>query len=226
MKVDMVVFDMAGTTIDEDNIVYKTLQKSINDYGIDVSLEEVLAIGAGQEKLNAIQDVLKVHGTNEDLIKSAEIFELFKKRLATAYEEFAIKAMPNAEAVLLKLRENNILVVLNTGYDNRTANFILEKIQWRQFHHFDLLVTASNVKNARPAPDMIQFAMNLFSIEDAQKIIKIGDSKIDIEEGKNARCLYSIGITTGAQTKAQLLEATPDYIIDSLADLLEILKLN
>lgn len=226
MKVDMVVFDMAGTTIDEDNIVYKTLQKSINDYGIDVSLEEVLAIGAGQEKLNAIQDVLKVHGTNEDLIKSAEIFELFKKRLATAYEEFAIKAMPNAEAVLLKLRENNVFVVLNTGYDNQTANFILEKIQWRQFYHFDLLVTASDVKNARPAPDMIQFAMNLFSIEDAQKIIKIGDSKIDIEEGKNAGCLYSIGITTGAQTKAQLLEAAPDYIIDSLADLLEILKLN
>ena len=57
MKVEMVVFDMAGTTIDEDNIVYKTLQKSINQFGIEVTLDHVLAIGAGQEKLNAINQL-------------------------------------------------------------------------------------------------------------------------------------------------------------------------
>jgi phosphonatase-like hydrolase len=226
MKVEMVIFDMAGTTINEDNIVYKTLQKAINSFGIEVDLLSVLAIGAGQEKLNAIQDIIKAHGNETDLDKADAIFKSFLAMLATAYEEFAIEAMKNAESVLLSLRNKNVLVVLNTGYDKNTANFILEKINWRQFYHFDLLVTASDVKKSRPAPDMIQFAMNLFSIEDPKRIVKVGDSKIDIEEGKNANCLYSIGITTGAQTKEQLQDATPDYIIDDLSELFDILKLN
>jgi phosphonatase-like hydrolase len=224
MKVEMVVFDMAGTTIDEDNVVYKTLQKSINEYRIKVSLDQVLLIGAGQEKLNAIKDVIKMHGNTQDLMKANDIFELFKKSLAIAYETFPIKSISNAEEVLLTLRNENIIVVLNTGYDSYTANSLLDKIKWRQFVHYDLLVTATDVKNARPAPDMIHFAMNLFSLQDPKSIIKIGDSKIDIEEGKNANCLYSIGVTTGAQTKSQLQEAAPDYIIDNLKELFNIIK--
>lgn len=226
MKVKMVVFDMAGTTIDEDNIVYKTLQKSINNFGLDVTLEDVLAIGAGQEKLNAIKDVLMHHGKEEDLKNAPAIFELFKKSLASAYQEFDLKAMPDAASVMQELRNNNVLVVLNTGYDKITANYILQKIQWRQFVHYDLLVTASDVRNSRPAADMIHFAMNLFSIDNAQEIIKIGDSKIDIEEGKNANCLYSIGITTGAQTRDQLLEANPDFVINNLNELFDVIKLS
>ena len=62
MNLRMVVFDMAGTTINEDNIVYKTLQSAINTFGIEVELNEVLAIGAGKEKLNAIKDIIKSVG--------------------------------------------------------------------------------------------------------------------------------------------------------------------
>jgi phosphonatase-like hydrolase len=188
-------------------------------------LAGVLEIGAGQEKLNAIQDIIKVYGNIKDIDNANTIFQSFLLMLATAYDEFAIQAMTNAEAVLLELRNNNVLVVLNTGYDKTTANFLLKKINWRQFYHFDLLVTASDVENSRPAPDMITFAMNLFSIDDPKKIVKVGDSRIDIEEGKNANCLYSIGITTGAQTKIQLQDAHPDFIIDDLTDLFDILKL-
>ena len=55
-------------------------------------------------------------------------------------------------------------------------------------------------------------------------MVKIGDSCIDIEEGKNAGCLLNIGITTGAQTEIQLMEAKPDYIVHSLTEILEILE--
>ena len=55
----MVVFDMAGTTVDEDNVVYKTLQQVINNAGYSFTLNQVLAVGAGKEKLQAIKDILK-----------------------------------------------------------------------------------------------------------------------------------------------------------------------
>ena len=53
MKIKMVVFDMAGTTVDEDNVVYKTLQEAIVKHSIPVTLEEVLSHGAGKEKQNS-----------------------------------------------------------------------------------------------------------------------------------------------------------------------------
>ena len=69
---------------------------------------------------------------------------------------------------------------------------------------------------------MILLAMNQFDITDAQQVIKVGDSTIDIEEGRNAGCKFNIGITTGAHTKEQLVLANPDFILDNLLELLPI----
>ena len=48
--IKLVVFDMAGTTVDEDNVVYKTVRDAINAAGYEFSLEQVLTHGAGKEK--------------------------------------------------------------------------------------------------------------------------------------------------------------------------------
>jgi phosphonatase-like hydrolase len=227
MKVSMVIFDMAGTTIDENNLVYKTLQKAIQSAGIKVSLEDVFEYGAGKEKLNAIQDIVGFFGTQDQEKLTTQIYTDFLMLLEKAYEETDIKGIDNAEEVLQSLRNQNILVVLNTGYNKKTATQLLDKIKWRQFFHYDLLVTADDVKQSRPAPDMIQYAMNLCAIDDPKKIIKVGDSAIDIEEGNNANCLYSIGVTTGAHTAAQLKKANPSYIFEDISEVLSLVnKLN
>ena len=151
------------------------------------------------------------------------IFDSFKQHLEDAYNTVPLKYMEDVEEVLPKIRSQNIMVVLNTGYDKKTANQILSKIGAKQSMHYDLLITASDVSRARPFPDMILKAMELLNINDAQQVIKIGDSKIDIEEGKNAGCKYSIGITTGAQSREDLKEAQPDYIFDNIKELYSII---
>jgi phosphoglycolate phosphatase-like HAD superfamily hydrolase len=70
---------------------------------------------------------------------------------------------------------------------------------------------------------MILFAMNTLQILEGENVIKVGDSVIDIEEGKNANCKFSIGITTGAHTKDQLAAAKPSYIIDNIYDIKNII---
>ncbi len=87
----------------------------------------------------------------------------------------------------------------------------------------DALITASEVMAARPAPDMISLAMDQFGIDDGGEVAKVGDSMIDIEEGKNAPCALTIGITTGAHTREQLESVHPDYVIDHLLELKELL---
>jgi phosphoglycolate phosphatase-like HAD superfamily hydrolase len=69
---------------------------------------------------------------------------------------------------------------------------------------------------------MINLAKEKFSLNDNDYIAKVGDSIIDIEEGKNAGCILNIGILTGAHTRLQLETANPDMIVASLFDLLKV----
>ena len=124
----------------------------------------------------------------------------------------------------MMLHQKNILVVLNTGYNRQTAEFLVKKLGWQEGKEIDALVTASDTERNRPYPDMIELAMKRLSVNDAATVVKVGDSIIDIEEGKNAGCRFSIGVTTGAHTRLQLESAKPDYIIDSLSDLLDIVQ--
>ncbi len=221
--IQLVIFDMAGTTVDEQNIVYKTVQKAIQAKGFEVELDIVLKMAAGREKLNAIKSVLEY--INASTEQAEEIFEDFKQRLKMAYIEEPIFPQPHAEATFKALQEKAIKVALNTGYDRPTVAQLLNRLNWTNHPHIDLTICASDVKHGRPAPDMIELAMKQLGVVDAKSVAKIGDSTVDIEEGHNAHCAYSIGITTGAQTREQLQTAHPTAIIDNLQELLAVMKL-
>ncbi|MHC5354756.1 phosphonatase-like hydrolase [Myroides sp. LJL115] len=223
-EIKLAVFDMAGTTVNEDNLVYKTLLQAILKHGFECTLDQVLAYGAGKEKLQAIYDTLEqIADSKTAQEKSKQIFEDFKLGLETAYNTTEVFGFENVETLFSTLRENGIKVVLNTGYDSKTANTLLNKLNWEVGREIDGLVTASDVVNGRPHPDMIHLAMEKAEVSDSQQVLKAGDSAIDIMEGKNANCGLVAGVLTGAQTKEQLLEANPDYILDQLTDLQDIL---
>ncbi|SIN71184.1 phosphonatase-like hydrolase [Algoriphagus halophilus] len=226
-EINMVIFDMAGTTVNEDNVVYKSLQKAINNLGHNFSLNTVLLNGGGKEKLQAVKDIMKpAYSSQEELEKDAQIaFAEFLEILKKAYADLEVSTYEGTESLFKDLRSNDIKVVLNTGYNEKTATSLLDKLQWKEGETYDLLVTADDVQNSRPAPDMIFVAMEKMGIEDANKVAKIGDSIVDIEEGKSAGCGLTFGVTTGAQTASQLETGHPDYIIDSLLEIKEYISL-
>lgn len=223
-RIELVVFDMAGTTVDEDNVVYKTVQKVINDEGYSVTLAEVLKYAAGKEKQQAIRDVLKECTTLISVETIADkAFSNFKIALEIAYNSLEIKTFEGTEELFKDLRNSDIKVVLNTGYDSMTAHLLLEKLGWVVGETIDALVTSDDVENGRPGGDMIFFAMKNTGVIDPEKVMKVGDSVIDIEEGKNANCGITVGVLTGAQNRAQIQEANPTYMIESLNELRAIL---
>jgi len=223
-NIKLVVFDMAGTTVNENNLVYKTVLKVINQEGFSVSLDEVLLYGAGKEKHKAITDVL-IACTNEKNSKQAadKIFANFKKALDVAYDEAEISTFAGMEDFFAKLKAHHIKIVLNTGYDSKTANKLLKKLNWKVGTQIDALITSDDVLNGRPNPDMIELAMAKFNITDSAQVLKAGDSEIDIIEGKNSGCSITVGVLSGAQNREQLEGANPDYILNNLTELENIL---
>lgn len=220
-NIELLVLDMAGTTINEDNVVYKTLTNAVNDYGYQVSLEKVLSTCAGMEKLEAISSLLKKIDGNED--DALAIFENFSDQLKDAYENLEVKAIIGVEEFLLKMRAKDKKIALNTGYTSEIAQQLIDKLGWKENIHYDVLITANDVSESRPSPEMIHLAMKKFNINDAERVLKAGDSVIDIEEGKNAGCGLTIAVLSGAQNRAELEKSNPDYILNTLSEAEEIL---
>ena len=222
-KIELVVFDMAGTVVNENNVVYKTLHRAINQNGCFTSLNFVLEHGAGKEKYQAIKDILKEKGNKQEDI-AADIFKQFRGLLEKAYQKLEVTSYEGVVPLISELRKSNIKVALNTGYDRNTAMQLLTKMKWEKGVHYDALVTADDVFLGRPNPDMIFKAMEVLNVFDSAKVLKAGDSIIDIKEGKNANCGLTVGVTTGAHTREQLESANPTYVLDSLSELINYLE--
>ncbi len=219
--IKMVIFDMAGTTIEEDNLVYKMVQKALRDFDCSADLNTVLSIAAGKEKRQALQNVYQhIRGEAPEEALLYQIYRHFEELLETAYDEHELKLFDGVLGVLESLKERGITRIFNTGYTEDVAEKILQKVDIKEGREIEELITADMVPHSRPAPDMIQLAMKNWQCTPDQ-VIKIGDSKVDIEEGKNAGVRFTIGITTGAQQREELAEAEPDFIIDSIEDLLK-----
>jgi phosphonatase-like hydrolase len=217
-SIRLIVFDMAGTVVNEQNIVYRMLQESLAAGGYPFSLEEVLASAGGKEKRQAIEDLIALRHSADGIPTSA-VYSEFLRRLKVAYEALDVTTYPGVEALLNRLRSRGIKIALNTGYNRPTATQLLEKMNWREGQAYHLLVTADDVAHSRPAPDMILLAMEQLGIPSAAAVAKVGDSDIDIREGQAADCGITVGVTTGAHSQEQLAAAHPTYIVDSLAEL-------
>jgi len=65
---------------------------------------------------------------------------------------------------------------------------------------------------------MIHHAMEHFGIDDPRRVLKVGDTVSDIEEGRNAGT-WTAAVVTGTQSEERLRAASPDFILPSVADI-------
>jgi len=222
----MLVFDMAGTVINEHNVVYKTLHAALKAGGYNVNLDTVLAHGAGKEKKQALVDIVKIITGGFTPEPVDKVFELFERMLDEAYETVEISLFEGVQELITQQKNKGRIIVFNTGYKRTVAEKILSRLNITIGNEIDLLITSSDVQRSRPFPDMIHHAMLLSGITNSRSVIKVGDSIIDIAEGRNADCGLVIGITTGAHTQEQLSLASPDFIIHNISELAYILENN
>lgn len=219
MSVKLAVFDIAGTTVADDNAVAIAFKNAFDVYGYSIKEEDVKPL-MGYKKPVAIQIMLEKLGAEFDEELVNDIHDEFEVAMLDHYEYSPdVKAMPGAENVLQNLKEKGIRIALNTGFSKSIADTIVNRLQWMERGLVDDYIASDEVEEGRPQPYMIQTLMERAGIDDANEVIKIGDTEVDINEGRNAGCLLVVAVTTGAFTKEQLAPYKPDHIIDDLSQL-------
>jgi len=225
MSIELVVFDMAGTTVRDKNSVGLAFQNAMNSYGYSIAIENINPI-MGYEKPVAIRMMLDKHEPDKTKITDQLIDSIhteFVESMITFYETSdEIVPLPNVEETFGMLREAGVKIALDTGFSRNIADVIIRRLGWED--KIDYMVASDEVENGRPFPDMIEKIKSALDIKSSDVVAKVGDTEVDINEGINSGCKYVIGITTGAFTREALLPYKPTHIIDNISEVIAIIS--
>ncbi len=84
------------------------------------------------------------------------------------------------------------------------------------------IITRSDVQNLKPNSESIMKASEIMNIP-LNHIVMVGDMHTDIMMGQNVGAI-TVGVLTGMFSKEQLKELNPDFIINVVSDLKDILE--
>lgn len=214
-EVKMVVFDIAGTSVNEHGIVYTTLKETLEYFNIPYTDEEFNRFHGVNKR-----EVLYYYAEKNNKKELYDnIVNFFEERLRFNYKNNNnIEPIRGVYELFHKLVINNVKVCLDTGYDKSLANMIIDITGLRNY--ISGFISSDQVKRGRPSPYMINNLMYQFDINDPKLVIKVGDTVADIKSGKNAGTLHQIGVLSGADDKKKLSDAGATIVIDSVHDLL------
>jgi phosphonatase-like hydrolase len=223
--IQLVVFDMAGTTVLDKGNVGKAFIDSFKENGIDnIPFEEVKKV-MGWRKIDAVKMLLKKFHSSEDQALSEKIHETFIRNMIRHYEEDStLSPLPFVEETFAALKERGVKIALNTGFPRSIADTILRRLNWEAGKTIDAVIASDEVPEGRPHPYMIQSVMEQLDITDSNAVAKVGDTEVDVEEGRSAGCGLVVSVTTGAYSRGQLEQYKPDKIIDSLEELSSLIQ--
>jgi phosphonatase-like hydrolase len=234
-KIQLVVFDMAGTTVKDENEVQDCFFEAIANTGLKVETEQINVM-MGWAKKRVFQTLWKEHlgEDHPDYSEKVEAsFAKFKQVLEHHYHTASVKPTEGCLEVFDWLKSKQIKIALNTGFYREVTNIILHRLGWSKDFNEQYIggkdsiiqasVTPSEIfeNEGRPAPFMIQKAMYRLQIFDPQTVIHIGDTPADLAAGIYANCLRSFGVTNGTHTEAELAQFPNHGLLSSLQELPE-----
>ncbi len=214
--IQLVAFDMAGTTIDDHGSVYRALSRAVEETGAtfaDADLQQWM----GTDKVQAITALMELGGVAPEPATVAAAFDRFRVILAESYRDEPPVAIDGVIEALRTLRSRGVRVALTTGFSDDVAAPLLEALGWRVGELLDAVVTTSDVPEGRPAPYLIHRAMERTGVIDVRRVLAAGDTIVDVRAARNAGAI-AVGVLTGKLSREQLEAEDHDHVLNSVAE--------
>ena len=209
----LVVFDLAGTTVQDNGEVPESFVAALKKHGLTVT-EEQLNTVRGSSKREAVLQLMP--DSKDKRERAAEVYRSFRKLLTERYLD-GVAPIEGAEELFGKLCAEQVKVILNTGFDREVTNVLLEALKWKS--KVDAVICGDDVEHGRPAPDLIFAGMRAGGVKDPNQVANVGDTILDLMAASNAGVKWNIGVLSGAHSRAKLEQVPHTQLVDSVADL-------
>lgn len=225
MNIELVVFDMAGTTVNDEDGVNRCLRAALAHVGVEVTPEAVNEV-MGIPKPEALRQLLERYARPDLIGQIATIHDDFVRRMIDFYRtDPSVHEIAGAAETFRRLRAAGIKVALDTGFNRDIADVVLARLGWQDGDLVDATVTSDEVERGRPHADLVEKAMRDLGIRDAAHVAKVGDTPADLAEAAAAGCAMAVGVTEGSHTAEQLKPHPHTHLIGTVAELPALLGL-
>jgi len=256
-SVEAIIFDWAGTTVDfGSRAPMAAFVKLFQSEGVEMTISQArIPMGINKwDHINALLNLpeiqsqwLQIHGsshTNADVDRLLEVFVPMNK---VSIRECGQLILGISE-LTKTLRERHIKIGSTTGYTKELLD-ILVPIAKEQGYEADALSYSGDTPIGRPSAQMMHKCALKLGLDNPLSFIKVDDTQPGIEEGKAFGC-WTVGVAVSGNALGLSLEELnalpneeseylkhsarmkmqkmqPDYVIDSVADLLPVIdKIN
>lgn len=210
MKRDTILFDLDGTLINTNELIIASFLYTLDKYF--------------PEQYNR-EHILPLMGT--PLVETMELFDkervqdlvqTYREHNIAHHDELVTEFKGVFETVEVLYKKGYKLGIVTTKMRN-TVKMGLKLTGLDQF--FQTVVTLDDVEKAKPDPEPVQKALALLQ-STPDRAIMVGDSKYDILAGQNAGT-QTAGVSWTIRGNDYLQQFNPDYMLNEMTDLLDVL---
>lgn len=214
---ELVVLDMAGTTVGDDGIVERAFQRAAERTGIADAQGWDAALRYVRDTMGMSKIDVFTHLAGGDAEAAAAANAQFEGAYAELVAEEGVREIPGAADTIRQFRSDGLRVVLTTGFSPVTRDAVLDALGW--FDLVDFALSPVDAGRGRPAPDMILTALMRTGTSSVRAVAVAGDTGSDIATGLNAGAGLVAGVLTGAHDFATLTAAGADHVLDDVTAL-------
>lgn len=210
MPIKGVLFDLDGTLIDTNELIFQSFEYALDTVLHTSVSRDLLTFTFGKPLQQIMQEL---GGPQAEPLRQAFVDY-------TLAHEDQIALFPGAEEALRQLKALGIGTALVTSRLYRGAKRDLDLFQLADY--FDVFVTPESTQYHKPHPEPAQKALAALQLAPEQTIF-VGDSGHDLQCGKAAGCKTAV-VRYSLFNTEELLLHKPDYLLNSLLDLVPIVK--
>ena len=212
--IELICFDMAGTTMLDDGLVLEAFGRTIDEMGLDDAeaqrARRYVLETMGQSKIEVFTTLF-----DNDAGRANEAFEY---HFLLAAQELGVAEIPGATSTIEELRRSGFTVALTTGFSPATREALIGLLGWGDL--IEIRVSPADAGRGRPAPDMLLTCAMRARVSAVGSLMAVGDTASDMRAGRNAGAGACVGVLTGTDDEERLLASGADAVISSIVDLI------
>ncbi|MDP1394376.1 pyrophosphatase PpaX [Lysinibacillus capsici] len=211
MAVKALLFDFDGTLLNTNDLIIQTFMHVLNErFPGQYSPKDCLKF-IGPSLKQTFNDIAP--GEEDDLIEMYSAWNI-------AHHDDLVSQYPDVVSTLEQLKAQGIKLAIVSTKRNETIDRGL--VILGATHLFDVRIGTDDVNNVKPDPEPVLLALERLGIEKDYAIM-IGDNSHDIEAGHRAG-VRAAGVAWAIKGEAYLQQYQPEYMLQHMSDLFDIVK--
>lgn len=204
------ILDFDGTLGDTRQLIVNTMQQTLQALSLPSRTDDECAAMIGLPLKQTFTHLIPM---DDEMGERCE--QTYNELFLRNNKAGCVPLFPHVASTIRQLHARGAVLTIASSRGRDSLQAFVDDLGLGPYISY--IVSAWDVKNAKPAPDMVLDILSHTGIPASEAIV-VGDTSYDILMAK-AASVTACGVTYGNGRREELVEAGADWVIDDFADL-------